>query len=135
MFLILSFLAVLAGAPSGAPVAGLEASLSAARGDARVHPNSARALDRLAALELRLYRLNHAGETLRAAEAAIERALELDPQDFDARRIRTSTLLTRHRFAEAEQAAIALSTERPRDADVLGMVADARMETGRYAEA
>jgi tetratricopeptide (TPR) repeat protein len=135
MLLILPFLAALAGAPLGAPAAGLEASLSAARSDVRQHPNSARALDRLAALELRLYRLNHAAETLQAAEAAIERALELDPQDFDARRFKASTLLTRHRFAEAEKEAIALSTERPRDADVLGMVADARMETGQYDEA
>src|SRR5215471_12080025 len=98
MVLVLSFPAVLAGASSGAPATGLEASPSAARGDAREHPNSARALDRLAALELRLYRLNHAVETLRAAEMAIERALELDPPNFDARRFRTSTLLTRHRF-------------------------------------
>jgi len=109
--------------------------IAAARAACRAAPGSARRLDRLAALEIRSYRVTHAAETLAAARAAVDRALSLDPADFDARRFRASILLTNHAFAEVEREGLGLSAERPRDVDVLGMIADARMETGRYAEA
>jgi tetratricopeptide (TPR) repeat protein len=94
-----------------------------------------RALDRLAALELREFRVTHAAETLASAGASVQRALAIDPDDFDARRFRASIELTNHDFATVEKEATALSAERPWDVDVLGMVADARMESGKYAEA
>ena len=124
---------VLAARPSRAD--DLADRIAAARAACRFAPGSARRLDRLAALEIRSYRITHAAETLAAARAAVDRALSLDPADFDARRFRASILLTNHAFAEVEREGLALSAERPRDVDVLGMIADARMETGRYAEA
>lgn len=114
---------------------GLDDRLARAREVCRARPHSARALDRLAALELRDYRQTHAAETLAGASASVDRALALDPADFDARRFRVSILLTNHEFAAVEEEGLALSAAHPRDTDVLGMVADAQMESGRYPEA
>ena len=113
----------------------LEDRLAQARRICRENPRSVRALDRLAALELREFRNTHAAETLASAGASVERALAIDPADFDARRFRASILLTNHEFASVVKEATALSAERPWDVDVLGMAADAQMESGRYPEA
>jgi tetratricopeptide (TPR) repeat protein len=126
---------ILAGRPGRAATDDLPDRISRAREVCRERPDSARALDRLAALELRQYRATHAAETIAAARATVERALAIDPSDFDARRFRASILLTNHEFGAVEKEGLALSAERPRDADVLGMVADAQMESGRYPEA
>ena len=120
---------------SSARADSLEERLAQARRICRESPRSVRALDRLAALELREFRNTHAAETLASAGASVERALAIDPADFDARRFRASLLLTNHEFAAVEKEATALSAERTWDVDVLGMAADAQMESGRYPEA
>ena len=127
----------LAAALAAATVRGdaLEDALRSAREACRRAPASVAALDRLAALELRSYRATHAAETLEAARAAADRALALAPRDFDARRFRAAANLVEHRFSDVERDASALHAERPADADVLGMIADAQMESGRYPEA
>jgi tetratricopeptide (TPR) repeat protein len=131
--LALALAAAWAGRPAGAD--SLQDRLSQARRVCRENPRSVRALDRLAALELREFRNTHAAETLASAGASVERALSIDPADFDARRFRASILLTNHAFADVEREATALAAERPWDVDVLGMAADAQMESGRYPEA
>ncbi|HET7452888.1 MAG TPA: hypothetical protein VFL12_09115, partial [Thermoanaerobaculia bacterium] len=113
----------------------LEVALRGAREACRRAPASVAALDRLAALELRSYRATHAAETLAAARTAADRALAMAPADFDARRFRAAADLVEHRFADVEREAARLHAERPVDADVLGMIADAQMESGRYREA
>lgn len=115
--------------------AGIDDDLAAARDVCRRRPDSVRALDRLAALTLKKYRQTHAAETLAAASAVIDRGLALDPSDFDARRFRTAVALTNHEFADVIRRGESLASERPRDTDVLGMIADAQMETGAYAGA
>ncbi len=113
----------------------LEDGLRAARETCRRAPGSVAALDRLAALELRSYRVTHAAETLASARECVDRALALSPGDFDARRFRAAIHLVEHRFDEVDREATVLQTERPADTDVLGMIADARMESGKYPEA
>ena len=129
---LLAFLAISARSAFGAALPEL---LSQARETCRKHPDSVRALDRLAALELRSYRTTHAAESIAAAETAVDRALAKDSSDFDARRFRLAIRLTNHEFAEVEREGALLLAERPRDGDVLGMIADAQMESGRYPEA
>ena len=141
---LLALFLVLAAVPKGT-AATLSAPFEAAREAARRQLESARAecrrnpvvpvLDRLAAAEIREYRFTHAAESVAAASAAIGRALAADPRDFAARRMRASIRLTNHEFAAVERDCLELLAERPRDVEVLGMLADSRMEAGRYPEA
>ena len=125
-----------ASPPAAVPArAALEARLASAKKECREHPASVAALDRLAAVQLREYRYTHAAETIGSAQAAIDRAFALEPRDFDARRLRAAIRLTNHEFHEVERDCLELLMERPRNIDVLGMLADSRMEMGRYSEA
>lgn len=69
------------------------------------------------------------------AEAAVKRALELKPDNYDAQKIHTSLLLTFHRFEEGLEAGKKLQKEHPQDAFVYGVLTDANVELGNYEEA
>lgn len=69
------------------------------------------------------------------AQTAIDRALEIDPQNYDAQKLKASLLLTFHRFAEALEAGKKLQTVNPQDAFIYGVLTDANVELGNYKEA
>jgi tetratricopeptide (TPR) repeat protein len=69
------------------------------------------------------------------AQTAINRALEIEPQNNDAQKLNASLLLTFHRFAEALEAGKKLQEANPRDAFVYGVLTDANIELGNYKEA
>ena len=69
------------------------------------------------------------------AQNALDRALEIDPQNYDAQKLKASLLLTFHRFGEALEAGKKLQQSNPRDAFVYGVLTDANVELGNYAEA
>jgi tetratricopeptide (TPR) repeat protein len=69
------------------------------------------------------------------AETAVSRALELDPENPTAQKLRTSLMLTFHRFAEALEAGTQLQAKYPQDAFVYGVLTDANVELGNYKEA
>lgn len=69
------------------------------------------------------------------AQTAINRALEIEPQNYDAQKLNASLLLTFHRFAEALEAGKKLQTVNPHDAFVYGVLTDANIELGNYQEA
>ena len=69
------------------------------------------------------------------AEEATTRALELDPADIPARKLEASLHLANHRFSEAIVAASKLRDELSSDSFVYGVLTDAYMETGDYAQA
>lgn len=69
------------------------------------------------------------------ARTAVERALELEPQNYDAQKLRASLFLTFHRFAEGLEAGKQLQAANPRDAFVYGVLTDANVELGNYKEA
>ncbi len=71
---------------------------------------------------------------LKAAEA-VERALEISPVDFSARKIEASLHLAHHRFSEAVAAAEKLKTEVPSDSFIYGVLTDAYIEVGEYEKA
>jgi tetratricopeptide (TPR) repeat protein len=66
------------------------------------------------------------------AEAAINRSLEIAPDDFDALRLQATLLLTYHRFREALEVVRRAQTLRPDNADVYGAMTDALVELGDY---
>ncbi len=69
------------------------------------------------------------------AQTAIDRALEVDPQSYDAHKLKASLLLTFHRFAEALEYGKKLQQINQRDAFIYGVLTDANVELGNYKEA
>jgi tetratricopeptide (TPR) repeat protein len=69
------------------------------------------------------------------AETAVNRALEIEPEDLTAQKLKTSLMLTFHRFAEALDNATKLQAKSPQDAFLFGALTDANVELGNYKEA
>ncbi len=69
------------------------------------------------------------------AETAVTRALELEPENPDAQKLKISLMLTFHRFAEARDAAMILQPKFPQSAFYYGALTDANVELGNYKEA
>jgi tetratricopeptide (TPR) repeat protein len=66
------------------------------------------------------------------ADAAITRSLTVEPDNYDALKLRTKLQLTYHRFAEALETTHHLQTFRNDDHDVWGQITDALVELGDY---
>ena len=66
------------------------------------------------------------------AEAAANKALELAPDDYDARRVLAWVYTGQHRFAEAAELARAEIARRPDDSWNYGTLADSLIELGDY---
>ena len=75
------------------------------------------------------FSLNH------KAEEAIGEALQIEPQNINARKLKASLLATFHRFTEARAAALDLENEIPNDPFIYGVLTDANAELGNYDEA
>lgn len=69
------------------------------------------------------------------AEAAIQKALAVEPNNASAKKLLASLHLTFHRFREALRLGNELINESPDDAFVYGVLTDANAELGNYAEA
>jgi tetratricopeptide (TPR) repeat protein len=69
------------------------------------------------------------------AEAAVQAALAISPDNFEALKVRTWALLGQHQFAAAHALATTLNTRVPDDLMVYGMLTDANIELGRYDDA
>jgi tetratricopeptide (TPR) repeat protein len=66
------------------------------------------------------------------AEEALTRSFEIEPDNYDALKLRARLLLTYHRFAEARDVARRAQAMRPKDHDVYGALTDALVELGDY---
>ena len=69
------------------------------------------------------------------AEQAIHTALQLDPHNFEARKVRVILRAQQRRFADAEEEGRALNRQTPDDNLLYGILADIAISTGNYAEA
>lgn len=69
------------------------------------------------------------------AEGALLRSLEVEPENYDAIKLRAKLLLTYHRFSEALVIARRAQALRPDDHDNYGAITDALVELGDYAGA
>lgn len=69
------------------------------------------------------------------ADEAVDRALGLAPENYTAKMIKASLLLTFHRFDEGLKYGQRLQREHPKDAFVYGVLTDANVELGNYKEA
>ena len=69
------------------------------------------------------------------AETAVSRALEIEPENLNSQKLKTSLMLTFHRFEEALESATKLQPKSPQDAFFYGVLTDANVELGNYKEA
>jgi tetratricopeptide (TPR) repeat protein len=67
-----------------------------------------------------------------SADAAITRSLEVEPENYNALKLRAKLQLTYHRFREALETARRAQKVRDDDHDVWGQIADAYVELGDY---
>ena len=69
------------------------------------------------------------------ADRALDKALLISPDNFEAKRARVCIELGRHEFAQARQQAMILNKRIPDDIMVYGLLVDANSALGNYAEA
>lgn len=69
------------------------------------------------------------------AEAALQKSLQISPDNFEAQKTRVMIMLGRSEFAKALELAVALNNKTPDDVLVYGLIADADLALGNYKEA
>lgn len=69
------------------------------------------------------------------AETAVNKALEIKPDDINAKKLNAALQLTFHRFDNALEMGTELAKEFPNDPFVFGVLTDANVELGNYEEA
>ena len=106
------------------------------RDEIRKHPEAAKNYIELAQLFLQESRVTgRHHEYMPKARYLIDKALSCDPENFDARIIKASMLMTLHRFAEAREIAENAVRQNPHSAAAYGVLCDALVESGRYDDA
>jgi tetratricopeptide (TPR) repeat protein len=123
-------LIVLAAAPTPA-----EHKIAQAKESIRKNPKAAEGYNDLALALVRRARESASTAALSEAEEALKQALALDPRSFEARKAGVMVLLARHEFSQALDEARALNRQVPDDNTMYGLMADAEIALGRYAEA
>jgi tetratricopeptide (TPR) repeat protein len=111
------------------------AGLSPLRGSAATSPTDAAAYVTLAAAFMQKARESADAAYYARARAAVERALALDPDHYEALRARAWILVGLHEFRAALAAAEAVRAREPDDWWNYGTLADAAIELGDYARA
>jgi tetratricopeptide (TPR) repeat protein len=98
-------------------------------------PNEPKGYTELAIAFIRLARESGDFSLNSNAETAVEKALQIAPDDISARKLQASLHLTFHRFSEALEAGKKLNAEFPNDEFVFGVLTDANVELGNYKAA
>jgi tetratricopeptide (TPR) repeat protein len=84
---------------------------------------------------LKQARAADSANSLADAEDAVHQALKLAPDDFEARKLEVKVLLARRQYREAMDLARPLNHGMPDDVEGWGLVSDAALGLGDYAEA
>ena len=109
--------------------------ISAAQAIIKEMPDSPIGYNKLAISYIRRARENGDFSLNTKAQTAVDRALEIDKDNIEAKKLKGSLLLTFHRFQEALEYGNQLIKEYPKDSFVLGILTDANVELGNYKEA
>ena len=112
-----------------------DAEITAAQKLIEQSPQTAKGYNMLASRYIRMARETGDFSINSNAQTAVNRALEVEPANMEAKRIKASLLLTFHKFAEALEYGTKLHAESPQDAIVYGVLTDADNELGNYPEA
>jgi tetratricopeptide (TPR) repeat protein len=127
-----------AAAPSQSaapPASPAERRIAAAERATVLQPRSPEAFSALALALARRARDTADGRDYEKADVAIQRSLELAPDNLEALKVRAWVLLGRHEFAAALKLAQSLNQRAPDDLLVYGFLTDAYAELGQYREA
>ena len=84
---------------------------------------------------LKQARATDSSAALADAEDAVHKALQLAPNDFEIRKLQVKVLLTQRQYREAMNLARPLNHNTPDDVEAWGLVSDAAVGLGDYAEA
>ncbi|MGQ0540461.1 MAG: tetratricopeptide repeat protein [Blastocatellia bacterium] len=98
-------------------------------------PDSPLAYGQLAALYIKKGRETGEFAFNVKAEASVDKALTIAPNDLIARKLKASLHLTFHRYSEALDAGKQLEKDLPNDPYVYGVLTDANFELGNYTQA
>ena len=101
----------------------------------RAPAGEGRAAASFAADALRRARLEANGGYTLEAERVLKRALDYEPDDYDAQRMLGAVYMSQHRFREAIDVAKRAMRVHPNDAWNYGVLGDAHVELGDYDEA
>lgn len=98
-------------------------------------PDSPLAYNQLAVIYIKRARETGDFSLNSKAETAVNKALQIEPEDSSAKKLKASLHLTLHRFQEALELGAQLQKDFPNDAFVYGVLADANVELGNYEQA
>lgn len=115
--------------------ASADAEIVAAQKAIEKTPDSPAGYSQLAAVYIKRARETGDFGLNKTAENAVNRALEINPNDENANLIKASLHLTFHRFREALVFAEDLQKKYPKQAFVYGVLTDANVELGNYPAA
>lgn len=122
-------------AANGVSLSPAELKIQAARGAIEKSPGRPQPRTELALALARRARETSDPAYYVQAQSALEEALKIDPENFEAQKIHAWVLLGQHEFAKAAEAARKLNQRSPDDVLVYGFLADAYAELGKYDEA
>jgi tetratricopeptide (TPR) repeat protein len=131
---ILAVPAVHGQAPLGA-MTPAQQKISWAQAAIKENPDRSQPYNDLALGYLRRVRETADASYYDRAETALQKSLQISPDNFEAQKTRIMVLLGRREFAEALESAKALSRKMPDDVQAYGMVADADLGLGNYKDA
>lgn len=109
--------------------------IAAARKSVQANPSSSQAFNELASALCERGRDSADPVVYRQAEEAIQKSLQLAPDNFDAQKLRVSALLGAHEFVKARELAKTLNKKVPDDISIWAMLVDIHSAFGDYAEA
>ncbi|MGI8788779.1 MAG: tetratricopeptide repeat protein [Pyrinomonadaceae bacterium] len=112
-----------------------DAEIAAAQKIIEAAPNAADGYNKLAVVYIRRARETGDFSLNTKAQTAVNHALEVEPQNYDAQKLKASLLATFHRFGEALEFAAQLQKDHPQDSFIYGVLTDANVELGNYKEA
>jgi tetratricopeptide (TPR) repeat protein len=98
-------------------------------------PNQYTSYNLLAAAFLRRARETDDPSFYAQADDAVNKSLQLSPNNFETEKLRVAILLGRHDYTAALEAAKVLNKKIPDDVMVYGLLADAETELGKYKDA
>ena len=98
-------------------------------------PNSSDGYNQLAAAYMQKARETANFDYNASADDALTRSLAVEPDNYDALKLRSKLQLTYHRFADALETARRAQNVRVDDHDVWGQITDALVELGEYTAA
>lgn len=117
------------------PAARTDARIAALERRLKLEPADAALSDQLAGAFLQKMRETADGAYLQRASRLVDAVLRSDPKNYEARRRLMEIEMNLHHFRRVVALAEPLSTERPKDTIVWGLLGDALMETGQYDRA